>query len=163
MLLSRAPLSNRGQGKRKGWWSKPPLYRACFKKNSSLHIWPKNFRTTSFYEFYPKIYNFYPSKILMTFFSVITSFYDFLALRMFLNPKCSPHKFLGDLFLSLSLSKFWWPFFSHHPFLRFSVLPNFHILHMMNPIPIFCALYTPYIVYTPTCCFHVSTPFFVLS
>src|SRR6218665_1753240 len=31
------------------------------------------------------------------------------------------------------------------PFLRFSVLPYFHILHMVNPIPIFCALYTPYI------------------
>src|SRR6218665_728003 len=28
--------------------------RACFKKNSSLRIWPKNFRTTFFRNFTPK-------------------------------------------------------------------------------------------------------------
>src|SRR6218665_1211587 len=31
-----------------------PSRRACFKKNSSLHIWPKMFRTTFFRNFTPK-------------------------------------------------------------------------------------------------------------
>src|SRR6218665_1926103 len=29
-------------------------------------------------------------------------------------------------------------------FLPFLSFPYFHILHMMNPIPMFCTLYTPY-------------------
>ena len=45
-----------------------PSRRACFKKNSSLHIWPKMFRTT-FLGILPPNLQFYPSKILMTFFS----------------------------------------------------------------------------------------------
>src|SRR6218665_4173837 len=46
------------------------------------------------------------------------------------------------VFLSETLMTF---FFSHHPFLRFSAFPYFCILQMMNPIHIFCTLYTPYI------------------
>src|SRR6218665_2509966 len=42
--------------------------RACFKKNSSLHIWPKNFSTT-FFRILPQNCTFYFSKILMTFFN----------------------------------------------------------------------------------------------
>ena len=44
--------------------------RACFKKNSSLHIWPLA------EEFLNDL--FYLSKILMTFFLVIALFYDLL-------------------------------------------------------------------------------------
>src|SRR6218665_2903425 len=78
--------------------------RACFKKNSSLHIWPKNLRTTFFLAILPQ------------------------------NLQFLSFENSDDLF------------FSHHPFFTiFSVLPYFHILHMMNPIPIFCTLYTPYI------------------
>src|SRR6218665_141131 len=44
------------------------LDRACFQKNSSLHIWPEHFSTT-FLGFYPQIYNFISKKILMTIFS----------------------------------------------------------------------------------------------
>ena len=94
------------------------LTRACFKKNSSLHIWPKNFRTT-FLGILPQI---------LQFLSVENS---------------------DEFFLVIA------------PFLRFSVHPYFHILHMMNPNPIF-ADYTP-LIYAPTCSFHVSTPCFVLS
>ena len=97
---------------------------------------------------------------------------DFLALcnllPMFFNPKFSLHKFLPHLFYSyFTLFTFFSLENSHDlflvitPFLRFSVLPYFHVLQMMNPIPIF-SHYTP-LTYTPTWCFHVSTPFFVLS
>src|SRR6218665_1374258 len=60
--------------------------RACFKKNSSLHIWAKNSRTT-FFRIFPKEILCYLSKILMTFFLVIylfTVFYPskFLPLRI---------------------------------------------------------------------------------
>src|SRR6218665_21469 len=52
----------------------------------------------------------------------------FLVITKFL-----PHKFLYDLFTILPKLHF------------FSLHPYFHILHMMNHIPIFCTLYIPYI------------------
>src|SRR6218665_3257064 len=94
-------------------------------------------------------------------FLVITCFYDFLvALRMSqITPRLScsltPHfrhkNFLTTFFTILPKLHFFLSknsddlFLVITPFLRFSVLPYFHILHMMNPIPIFCTLYTPYI------------------
>src|SRR6218665_1486356 len=54
--------------------------RACFKKNSSLHIWPKNFSTT-FFRILPQNCTFYFSKILMTFL-IIALFYHFLPSRV---------------------------------------------------------------------------------
>src|SRR6218665_2345200 len=56
--------------------------RACFKKNSSLHIWAKNSRTTFFRILHKKIL-FYLSKILMTFFLVIYLFLPFSTLLNF--------------------------------------------------------------------------------
>ena len=59
--------------------------RACFKKKSSLHIWPKNFWTT-FFSILPQNLTFYLSKILMTFFSlflVIALFYDLIPITLF--------------------------------------------------------------------------------
>src|SRR6218665_812269 len=112
--------------------------RACFKKNSSLHIWAKNFRTTFFRDCTPKSTIFYPSKILMTIFLVITFFYDFLALHMScLNPKFSQHKLLHDLFCI------------------------FLICFTIFCPSVFFAHYAP-LICTPACCFHVSAPCFVL-
>src|SRR6218665_378215 len=45
-----------------GGFGGPVCHRACFKKNSLLHIWPKNFSTT-FLGFYPKMYNFIRRKL----------------------------------------------------------------------------------------------------
>src|SRR6218665_1122311 len=56
-------------------------FRACFKKNSSLHIWPKHFSTT-FSRNLPRNCTSYLSKILRTFFLVIAPFYHFLPFRV---------------------------------------------------------------------------------
>src|SRR6218665_1304335 len=81
-----------------------PSRRACFKKNSSLHIWPKIFRTTCFRNFTPK------STILSVENSddlfLVHLFLQFPSLAhltdcpplLLLNPKFSPHKSLNDLF-----------------------------------------------------------------
>src|SRR6218665_656137 len=99
------------------------LPRSCFKKNSSLQIWPINFSTT-FFRILLQNWTFYLSKILMTFFSH-RPFLRFSSLPcltdcpsfLFLNSTFLPQKFLYDLFLrfcnSYDLS------FSHRPFLPF--------------------------------------------
>src|SRR6218665_2654305 len=80
--------------------------RACFKKNSSLHIWPKNFRTTLFWNFTPKstILSVKNSDDLFFFFFCHHPFLQFSSLAHFtdcpaLTPKFSPHEFLNNLCL----------------------------------------------------------------
>src|SRR6218665_2793073 len=88
---------------------KSPGGRACFKKNSSLHIWPKNFSTT-FFRMLPKNGTCYPSTILMTFFShrpflrfsSLPYFTDYPSF-LFLNSTFSRKKFLNDLFYDFSI------------------------------------------------------------
>src|SRR6218665_3807411 len=81
--------------------------RACFKKNSSLHIWAKNSRTT-FFRILPKKILCYLSKILMTFFFfflVIDFFYDFVAyplhkLALFPLPKLNILCYLSKILMT---------------------------------------------------------------
>src|SRR6218665_1877034 len=49
--------------------------RACFKKNSSLHIWPKNFSTT-FFRILPQQFYILSLKNSDDLFLVIALFYD---------------------------------------------------------------------------------------
>ena len=110
--------------------------RACFKKNSSLHILPKNFT------FYVKNSDDFFSHRL---------FYDLLPfhnwriapLSCSLTPRFAGGKFLDDLFypriVHFISQKFWWPFFSHRPFYHF--LP-FRVLQVML-FPIICGHCTP--------------------
>ena len=121
--------------------------RACFKKNSSPHIWPKNFRTTFFRDCTPKSTIFYPSKILMTIFLVITSFYDFLALHMsYLNPKFSQHKLLHDLFCIFA---FFYDFLSFRMFCTLPVCtPYMHTRMLFSRFcTLLCALVTVHTAY----------------
>src|SRR6218665_1512913 len=95
--------------------------RACFKKNSSLHIWPKNSRTTIFRILAKKIL-FYLSKILMTFFLVIDFFYDFVACRLHklaLFPVPEINIFLTSIFRR--------PFLGFYP-----KILNFYIFSLKN-------------------------------
>ena len=102
----------------------------------------------------PQNCKFYPSKILMTCFSH-RPFLRFSSLPyltdcpsfLFLNSKFSPQKFLNDFTFSLSQKSddFFSPYFTDDD--------SYFLLF---------AHYTP-LVYTPTCCFHVSAPCFVLS
>src|SRR6218665_2755924 len=151
--------------------------RACFKKNSSLHIWPKNFRTTFFRNFTPK------STILSIknsddFFLVITPFLRFSSLPHLtdcpaLTPKFSPHEFLNNLCLGFYQN---FTFFLENsddlflviaPFFTIfcpSVFFSYFTLQMTPPIPILCTLYSILPFYThPHAVFTFSAPCFVLS
>jgi len=84
--------------------------RACVKKNSSLHIWPRNFSTT-FFRILPKDFPFYLSKILMTFFSFshrpffrssALPYFTHCPFVLFLNSTFYRRKFLDDLFYDLT-------------------------------------------------------------
>src|SRR6218665_3957879 len=131
-----------------------PSRRACFKKNSSLHIWPKMFRTT-FLGILPPNLQFYPSKILMTFFSppLFTISYPCAFDRLpriscSLTPNFRHINLLTIVFLGFYLNYIFSLENSDDLFLVITIftiyaLPYFHVLQIMTPIPNFCTLYTP--------------------
>src|SRR6218665_600361 len=102
----------------------------------------------------------------MTFFLGIASFYDFLALRIWpitplfllLNPKFSAHKFLHDVFLEFYLNLHSFSLKKSHD-LFFLVITYFTHDESYS---CFFAHHNP-LICTPTCCFRVPTPCFVLS
>src|SRR6218665_847143 len=141
--------------------------RACFKKNSSLDICPKNFSTT-YFRILPQNCKCFLSKILMTIFLVIAPFYDFLAfhisqvapLSCSLTPHFRPKNFFTTFFKILPRKSFIFVVIdlSEH-FLPFRILqmmtPISYCLHTIHPLG---PLYTH-----PHAVFHVSTPCFVIS
>src|SRR6218665_1021421 len=119
--------------------------RACFKKNSSLHICPTNFSTT-FFRILPQNFTFDLSEILMTFFShhpflrssTLPYYFDTLPSFLFLNSTFSRQKFLNAFLPCFTDDDSYFLLFAH---------------------------YTPRgpLCIHPHAVFHVSTPCFVLS
>ena len=142
--------------------------RACFKKNSSLHICPKNFWTT-FLGYYPKILYFISQKFWWPFSLVISFFTLFYPSQcpsfLFLNSTFSRQKFLDDLLIAFYpkilhfiSNKFLWLFWVidlfnvFYPFVFYRWWLLFPIVTPIDPF------------YTHShAVFHVSTPCFVLS